>query len=51
MEKKDSFLQVKALAHALDKLIQDDAECRSEDIDVISMMLVQLVDEYDKQRA
>lgn len=51
MEGKDRFIQIKALAHALDKLIQDDAECRSEDIDVISMMLVQLVDEYDKHRA
>lgn len=44
------FLKIRATAHALDKLIEDDTTTESEDINVLSLMLVQLVDEYDEAR-
>ncbi len=44
------FLKIRATAHALDKLIGDDTSSTSEDINILSLMLVQMVDEYDAKR-
>ena len=50
-ECEDLFLKIRAAAHALDKLIEDDtSSSASEDINVLSLMLVELVDEYDEKR-
>lgn len=46
----DLFLKIRATAHALDKLIEDDTNTESEDINVLSLMLVQLVDKFDEER-
>lgn len=46
----DLFLKIRAATHTLDKLIEDDTSSgASEDINVLSLMLVQLVDEYDEK--
>lgn len=50
-EKEELFLQIRATVHALDKLIEDDTSSTSEDINILSLMLVRLVDEYDQLRA
>lgn len=47
---EDLFLKIRATAHALDKLIEDDTTTASEDINVLSLMLVQLVDKFDEER-
>lgn len=45
------FLRIRASTHALDKLIEDDTSSgASEDVNVLSLMLVQLVDEFDEKR-
>lgn len=49
-ECEDLFLKIRATVHALDKLIEDDTSSTSEDINVLSLMLVRLVDEYDEAR-
>lgn len=50
-ELDDLFLKIRAATHALDKLIENDTSSRaSEDVNVLSLMLVQLVDEYDGKR-
>lgn len=48
---EDLYLQIRATVHALDKLIEDDKNAMSEDVNTMSMMLVQLVDTYDQVRA
>ncbi len=50
-ECEDLFLKIRATTHALDKLIEDDTSSgASEDINVLSLMLVQLVDKFDEER-
>lgn len=49
-ELEDLFLRLKATAHAIDTMISHDGDAASEDVSVLSMMLVELVDEYDKKR-
>lgn len=50
-ELEDLFLKIRASTHALDKLIEDDTSSgASEDVNVLSLMLVQLVDEFDEKR-
>lgn len=46
----DLFPKIRATAHALDKLIEDDTSTASEDISILSLMLVQLIDKFDEER-
>ena len=50
MDKTAVFLRIRALTHALDMIFADADEAPSEDANTISMMLVELVDEYDRMR-
>lgn len=50
MDKTAVFLRIRALTHALDMIFADADEALSEDANTISMMLVELVDEYDRMR-
>lgn len=50
MDKTAVFLRIKALTHALDMIFSNADEALEEDADIISMMLVELVDEYDRMR-
>ena len=49
-ECEDLFLKIRATAHALDKLIIDDTSCASDDVNIMSLRLVELVDAYDEAR-
>ena len=49
-ECEDLFLKIRATAHALDKLIEDDTNTAPEDINILSLMLMQLVDKFDEER-
>ena len=51
MNTDELFLRIRAVAHALDKLIEVDTISGSEDINTLSLMLVTLIDEYDEKRA
>lgn len=52
MNNRDLFLRIKAVAHALDKLIESDTTGKlSEDINTLSLMLVELINEFDKEAA
>lgn len=45
------FLKIRALAHALDNIITDDQRgCAAEDANALSLMLVQLIDQFDELR-
>ena len=50
MDKTAVFLRIRALTHALDTIFSNADEALSEDANTISMMLVELVDEYDRER-
>ena len=50
MDKTAVFLRIRALTHALDTIFSNADEALSEDANTISMMLVELVDEYDRMR-
>lgn len=50
LDKTAVFLRIKALTHALDMIFSYADDGLSEDADIISMMLVELVDEYDRRR-
>lgn len=50
MDKTTVFLRIRALTHALDTIFSNADEALSEDANTISMMLVELVDEYDRLR-
>ena len=45
MDKTAVFLRIRALTHALDMIFSN-----ADDANTISMMLVELVDEYDRMR-
>ena len=50
MDKTAVFLRIRALTHALDMIFSNADDGLSEDANTISMMLVELVDEYDRMR-
>lgn len=50
MDKTAVFLRIRALIHALDMIFSNADDGLSEDANTISMMLVELVDEYDRMR-
>ena len=50
MDNENLFLRIRALTHAIDNFISFTGDAASEDIDVLSSMLVEAVDEYDKKR-
>lgn len=50
MDNTALFLRIRALAHALDLIFANADDALSEDANTVSMMLVELVDEYDQQR-
>lgn len=50
MDKTAVFLRIRALTRALDMIFSNADEALSEDANTISMMLVELVDEYDRMR-
>ena len=50
MDKTAVFLRIRALTHALDMIFSNADDGLSEDANTIAMMLVELVDEYDRMR-
>ena len=50
MDKTAVFLRIRALTHAIDMIFSNADDGLSEDANTISMMLVELVDEYDRMR-
>lgn len=50
-EREELFLRIRATAHALDKLIEEAPDGTTEDINTLSLMLVELIDVYDKKRS
>ena len=50
MDKTAVFLRIRALPHALDMIFSNADDGLSEDANTISMMLVELVDKYDRMR-
>ena len=50
MSNEDLFLRIRAITHAIDALITHTGDSISEDVNELSMMLVELVDEFDKNR-
>lgn len=50
MDNTELFLRIKALAHAIDIIFANQTEALIEDANMLSMMLVELVDEYDLKR-
>ena len=49
-DKTAVFLRIRALTHALDMIFSNADDGLSEDANTISMMLVELVDKYDRMR-
>jgi len=50
MDSTALFLRIRALTHAIDTMISQTGEAASEDVSMLSLMLTELVDEYDRQR-
>ena len=50
MDKTAVFLRIRALTHALDLFFSNADDGLSEDANTFSMMLVELVDKYDRMR-
>lgn len=50
MSKDDLFLRIKTLTHAIDTMVSHLQEEALEDVDVLSLMLKEYVDEYDNRR-
>lgn len=50
MDNTELFLRIKALTHAIDIIFANQTDALIEDANMLSMMLVELVDEYDLQR-
>ena len=50
MDKTAVFLRIRALTLSLDFIFSNADDGLSEDANTISMMLVELVDEYDRMR-
>lgn len=50
MDKTAVFLRIRALSHALDATLSEADEALTEDANTLSMMLVEMVDEYDRLR-
>ncbi len=52
MKKDDLFLRIRALAHSIDTLLSysEDEAVACEDVNILSMMMVELIDEYDRIR-
>ena len=50
MDNTTLFLRIKALSHAIDFILSHQGTADSEDIDILSSMLVETVDEYDTKR-
>ena len=50
MDKTAVFLRIRALTHAHDMIFSNADDGLSEDANTISMMLVELVDKYDRMR-
>lgn len=50
MSNDDLFLRIKTLTHAIDTMVSNLQEDALEDIDILSLMLKEYVDEYDNRR-
>ena len=50
MKKDDLFLRVRAVAHSIDALLSysDNEAMAQEDVNTLSQMMVELVDEYSR---